>query len=135
MRTLLSLLFALCLLPACVETEPPADDDDATFTTDDDDSTAADDDDSGDDDDATGDDDDATGDDDDATGDDDDATGDDDDSTAPPLPFTSNTAGGQTLTSPNYTLELYVAPVEPVGKRTSTNYELHLGPGAIRAAQ
>ncbi|MCO4773185.1 MAG: hypothetical protein KDA24_24340, partial [Deltaproteobacteria bacterium] len=91
-----------------------------------------------DDDDATGDDDDATGDDDDATGDDDDATGDDDDATSPPLPpyeFTSNTSGGAVLTSPNYSLELYLGPSEPIGSRTSTGYQLELGPGAVRAAR
>jgi len=95
---------------------PPGDDDDSTFP---------------------GDDDDATGDDDDATGDDDDATGDDDDATTPlpPFEFTSMTGGGAVLTSPSYSLELYVAPAEPVGSRTSAGYQLELGPGAVRAAR
>ena len=128
------LLLALLGTPGCIDTDPPVDDDDTTFG-DDDDSTFVDDDDSGDDDDSTGDDDDSTGDDDDSTGDDDDSTGDDDDATDPPLPFVSTTSGGQVITSTNYQLELFVAPGEPIGHRTSANYELHLGPGAIRAAQ
>lgn len=48
-------------------------------------------------------------------------------------PFTAETAGGSRLTSPNYRLELFVAPVRPVGKATSTNYEFKLGPGGIRS--
>jgi hypothetical protein len=127
-----SILLALLLGGAlgCGDTNAPDDDDDSTFPGDDDDAT-------GDDDDATGDDDDATGDDDDATGDDDDATGDDDDATTPlpPYLFTSHTSGGEVLTSPGYSLELYVAPAEPIGSPSSSGYQLQLGPGAVRAAR
>ena len=141
----LQLILALFLGLAMVATTGcPADDDDDSAVGDDDDATGDDDDATGDDDDATGDDDDATADDDDATGDDDDATSDDDDATgddddsttapAPPLEFTSVTSGA-VVTSPNYSLELYVAPAEPVGAASSSNYQLELGPGAIRAAQ
>ncbi len=163
-RWALLLLCSLSLLVGCPdETDPPpGDDDDSTFPLDDDDSvgddddsvgddddvaddddSVGDDDDAADDDDSVGDDDDAVddddsvGDDDDSVGDDDDSVGDDDDSTAPPVPpleFVSVTSGG-VVTSTNYTLELYVAPAEPVGSASSTNYQLDLGPGAIRAAQ
>ena len=136
------LLIVLLGASGCIDTDPPVDDDDDVTFSDDDDSTADDDDSSSDDDDSTADDDDSTADDDDSTaddddstGDDDDSTGDDDDSTQPPLPFVSGTAGGQVLTSPSYQLELFVAPAEPIGQRASASYQLHLGPGAIRAAQ
>ena len=48
-------------------------------------------------------------------------------------PFKAETSGGARLTSPNYELELFIAPVRPVGNPSSTNYNLKLGPGGIRS--
>jgi hypothetical protein len=49
--------------------------------------------------------------------------------------FVSETAGGNRITSSNYRLELFVAPVRPVGAGQSSNYKLQLGPGALRNAR
>jgi hypothetical protein len=41
------------------------------------------------------------------------------------------TAGGASLRSESYTLDLFVAPGGPIGSRTSEAHQLDLGPGAL----
>lgn len=41
------------------------------------------------------------------------------------------TAGGDTVSSANYRVRLYVSPTTPVSSGQSTNYRVGLGPGAI----
>ncbi|MBI5479545.1 MAG: hypothetical protein HY906_11845 [Deltaproteobacteria bacterium] len=50
-------------------------------------------------------------------------------------PFTSETAGGATVSSANYRVTLFIAPAVPVGSTQSTNYRVGLGPGAIANAR
>ncbi|MFH1437005.1 MAG: hypothetical protein ABIJ56_14950 [Pseudomonadota bacterium] len=52
---------------------------------------------------------------------------------APVQPFLSETAGGASLSSANYKLELFVAPVRPVGSTSSASYNLKLGPAGVRS--
>jgi hypothetical protein len=47
-------------------------------------------------------------------------------------PFSVETAGGAKLTGTSYVLELFVAPVRPVGNVSSTSYDLQLGPAGLR---
>ena len=49
------------------------------------------------------------------------------------IPFHAETSGGAKISSTNYELELFIAPVRPVGTVSSTNYNLKLGPGGIRS--
>ncbi len=114
-----ALVFVVLLLGCPDETgETPDDDDDAV----------------GDDDDFTLDDDDVA-DDADTVVDDDDTVADDDDTTATANPgaFTAMTGGGDVISSPNYTLELFVAPQAPPSEPLeSPSYRLRLGPAAQR---
>jgi hypothetical protein len=48
------------------------------------------------------------------------------------VPHQSVTAGGARRTSPNYTLDVFVAPVAPSGAASSTNYKVRLGPEPTR---
>ena len=51
------------------------------------------------------------------------------DAGAPTLvPYESLSAGGARLTSPNYKLDVFVAPVAPAGTGVSTTYRVRLGP-------
>jgi hypothetical protein len=50
-----------------------------------------------------------------------------------PVPFTSLTSGGARFTSPSYRLEVFIAPVGPTGKLSSTNHEIRLGPAGARS--
>jgi hypothetical protein len=50
-----------------------------------------------------------------------------------PQPYQCETAGGAVLTSDNYRLEVFVAPVRPIGNLSSTNYRLKLGPAGLRS--
>jgi hypothetical protein len=54
--------------------------------------------------------------------------------TTPPQ-FVGETAGGGRRTSAHYRLDVFVAPVRPVGERSSTSYQLKLGPGAAANAR
>ena len=49
--------------------------------------------------------------------------------------FLCETSGGSRASSASYRLELFFAPVPPVGGTTSANYRLQLGPGAARNAR
>lgn len=44
------------------------------------------------------------------------------------IPGRSFTAGGATVSSENYRLKLFVAPVQPTGRTQSASYRLQLGP-------
>jgi hypothetical protein len=48
-------------------------------------------------------------------------------------PFEVESAGGAKLDSTNFKLEVFVAPVRPVGDIWSTNYKFKLGPAGIRS--
>jgi len=48
-------------------------------------------------------------------------------------PFIAGTSGGARLSSPGYSLELFIAPVGPVGGTSSTNFDLKLGPAGARS--
>jgi hypothetical protein len=47
-------------------------------------------------------------------------------------PYQCETAGGAFLESDNYRLEVFIAPVRPIGSVSSPNYQLKLGPGSTR---
>jgi len=47
-------------------------------------------------------------------------------------PYQCETAGGAFLESDNYKLEVFIAPVRPIGNVSSPNYQLKLGPGSTR---
>jgi hypothetical protein len=47
-------------------------------------------------------------------------------------PFQALTSGGDKASSTNYELELFIAPVMPVGSSSSTNYNLRIGPAGVR---
>jgi hypothetical protein len=47
-------------------------------------------------------------------------------------PYQCETAGGALLESDNYKLEVFIAPVRPVGNLSSPNYKLKLGPASTR---
>ena len=49
------------------------------------------------------------------------------------IPFETETSGGAKISSTNYNLEVFIAPVRPVGSVSSTNYNLKLGPAGIRS--
>jgi hypothetical protein len=49
------------------------------------------------------------------------------------LPFLVESAGGGTLTSEHFTMELFIAPARPVGDVSSESYGLKLGPGGTRS--
>ncbi len=49
------------------------------------------------------------------------------------IPFEAETSGGAKISSTNYNLELFIAPVRPVGNVSSTNYNFKLGPAGIRS--
>jgi hypothetical protein len=49
------------------------------------------------------------------------------------IPFEAETSGGARISSTNYNLEVFIAPVRPVGNVSSTNYNLKLGPAGIRS--
>jgi len=49
--------------------------------------------------------------------------------------FSSETSGGARIESASYRLELFIAPVAPVGATRSASYKLQLGPGALRNAR
>ena len=51
---------------------------------------------------------------------------------APPLPFTVFTSGGGTVSSENYRLKLFVAPVQPTGSASGSQYKIKLGPGGLQ---
>jgi hypothetical protein len=51
-------------------------------------------------------------------------------------PFLAETAGGDSVSSTNYRLKVFIAPVAPVDETvTTTNYRLSLGPGAAANAK
>lgn len=47
-------------------------------------------------------------------------------------PYQCETAGGAFLESDNYRLEVFIAPVRPIGSVSSPTYQLKLGPGSTR---
>jgi len=47
-------------------------------------------------------------------------------------PYQCETAGGALLESENYKLEVFIAPVRPVGSVSSPGYKLKLGPASTR---
>jgi len=47
-------------------------------------------------------------------------------------PYQCETAGGAFLESDNYQLEVFIAPVRPIGSVSSPSYQLKLGPGSTR---
>lgn len=47
--------------------------------------------------------------------------------------FKSLTSGGARISSDNYRMDLFIAPIHPVGTVSSTNYTIKYGPGAIRS--
>jgi len=47
--------------------------------------------------------------------------------------FQSITSGGAHLSSGHYRLDLFIAPLHPVGSRSSPNYRINYGPGAVRS--
>jgi hypothetical protein len=47
-------------------------------------------------------------------------------------PFQTESAGGGLISSENYTIELFVAPVRPVGTTSNDSYTIHLGPAGMR---
>jgi hypothetical protein len=49
--------------------------------------------------------------------------------------FLSETSGGARIESASYRLELFIAPVPPVGSAQSSSYKLQLGPGGLRGAR
>jgi hypothetical protein len=48
-------------------------------------------------------------------------------------PLVCETAGGAALASESYRLELFLAPVRPVGSVSSESYRLKLGPASTRS--
>lgn len=48
-------------------------------------------------------------------------------------PYQCVTSGGALLESDNYKLEVFIAPVRPIGTTSSTNYKLKLGPAGVRS--
>jgi hypothetical protein len=58
----------------------------------------------------------------------------DEDPVTPPggRPFQTESAGGGTISSENYTIELFVAPVRPVGTISNDNHTILLGPAGMR---
>ena len=57
----------------------------------------------------------------------------DEDGVIPPRgsPFQAETAGGGVISTERYTIELFLAPVRPVGKTSNGNYTIELGPAGI----
>jgi hypothetical protein len=49
--------------------------------------------------------------------------------------FLCLTAGGGSISSSNYDLEVFVAPMQPVGETSGQSYDTRLGPGAIRGSR
>ncbi len=49
--------------------------------------------------------------------------------------FQSLTSGGAFISSESYHLELFIAPLQPVGNRSSETHRIHYGPGAIRSVR
>ncbi|MBI5480592.1 MAG: hypothetical protein HY906_17170 [Deltaproteobacteria bacterium] len=49
--------------------------------------------------------------------------------------FLSETSGGARIESASYRLEVFIAPVRPIGSTQSGSYKLQLGPGALRNAR
>jgi hypothetical protein len=49
--------------------------------------------------------------------------------------FLSETSGGARIESSSYRLEVFIAPMRPIGSTQSASYKLHLGPGAARNAR
>ena len=47
-------------------------------------------------------------------------------------PYQCETAGGALLESDNYKLEVFIAPVRPIGNVESPSYKLKLGPASTR---
>lgn len=47
-------------------------------------------------------------------------------------PYQCETAGGALLESDNYRLEVFIAPVRPIGNLESPSYKLKLGPASTR---
>jgi len=58
----------------------------------------------------------------------------DEDAITPPggRPFQTESAGGGLISSENYTIELFVAPVRPVGTISNDSYTIQLGPAGMR---
>jgi hypothetical protein len=58
----------------------------------------------------------------------------DEDALPPPGggPFQTESAGGGLISSENYAIELFVAPVRPVGTVSNDNYTIQLGPAGMR---
>jgi len=49
-----------------------------------------------------------------------------------PIPFTAFTSGGGSVSSENYVLKLFVAPVQPTGSASGSQYKIKLGPGGLQ---
>ena len=47
-------------------------------------------------------------------------------------PSKSVTSGGGSVSSENYRLKLFIAPVRPVGTTSSPNYRVRLGPAGMK---
>lgn len=58
---------------------------------------------------------------------------DEDGAPAPGHTFTCESAGGGTLSSEHYKIELFAAPVRPVGTTSNENYTIELGPAGVRS--
>lgn len=49
--------------------------------------------------------------------------------------FKSLTSGGARISSDHYRMDLFIAPIYPVGTASSASYSIKYGPGAIRSTQ
>ncbi len=48
-------------------------------------------------------------------------------------PFQCETSGGGMLSSENYTMDLFIGPVRPLGNVSSDGYQIKLGPAGMRS--
>ena len=48
-------------------------------------------------------------------------------------PFQCETSGGAMLSSESYSMDLFIGPVRPVGRVSSDNYQMKLGPAGMRS--
>jgi hypothetical protein len=48
-------------------------------------------------------------------------------------PFQCETSGGGMLSSESYSMDLFIGPVRPVGRVSSDNYQMKLGPAGMRS--
>ncbi len=48
-------------------------------------------------------------------------------------PFQCETSGGGALSSENYTMDLFIGPVRPLGNVSSDSYQIKLGPAGSRS--